>query len=70
MAVNGIGVALIGCVMWTRSNSRNTPGSDRGLQVLPTAGPIRTFVQDDECFRRMAEPFIVFPFAGPRDRHC
>jgi hypothetical protein len=27
-----------------------------------------TFVQDDGCFRRMAEPFIVFRFALPLDR--
>jgi hypothetical protein len=28
-----------------------------------------TFVQDDEWFRRMAEPFIVFRSALRRDRH-
>ena len=36
-----------------------------GMLTLPPVMP--TFLQDDECFRRMAEPFIVFGFALPRD---
>jgi hypothetical protein len=37
------------------------------MLTLPPVMP--TFLQDDECFRCMAEPFIVFGFALPSDGH-